>query len=86
MAEYSEYKESGIPWIGKIPSHWDIIPLRAFLELTSNKGYGHMPLLSVTREKGIVLRGDKGDDDNNNIIPEDLSNYKLVKAGDFVIQ
>ncbi len=51
MAEYSEYKESGIPWIGKIPSHWDIIPLRAFLELTSNKGYGHMPLLSVTREK-----------------------------------
>ena len=85
MAEYSEYKESGIPWIGKIPSHWDIIPLRAFLELTSNKGYGHMPLLSVTREKGIVLRGDKGDDDKNNIIPEDLSNYKLVKAGDFVI-
>ena len=32
-----------------------------------------------------MLRGDKGDDDNNNIIPEDLSNYKLVKAGDFVI-
>lgn len=44
-----------------------------------------MPLLSVTREKGIVLRGEKGDDDNNNVIPEDLSNYKLVNAGDFVI-
>ncbi len=44
-----------------------------------------MPLLSVTREKGIVLRGEKGDDDNNNVIPEDLSNYKLVHAGDFVI-
>lgn len=44
-----------------------------------------MPLLSVTREKGIVLRGEKGDDDNNNVIPEDLSNYKLINAGDFVI-
>lgn len=85
MAEYREYKDSGIPWIGRIPSHWEILPLRAFLESTSNKGHEDMPLLSVTREKGIVLRGEKGDDDNNNVIPEDLSNYKLVHAGDFVI-
>ena len=85
MAEYREYKNSGIPWIGRIPSHWEILPLRAFLESTSNKGHEDMPLLSVTREKGIVLRGEKGDDDNNNVIPEDLSNYKLVHAGDFVI-
>lgn len=85
MAEYREYKDSGIPWIGLIPSHWEILPLRAFLESTSNKGHEDLPLLSVTREKGIVLRGEKGDDDNNNVIPEDLSNYKLVNAGDFVI-
>ena len=26
MKEYSEYKESQIPWIGKIPTHWNIEP------------------------------------------------------------
>ena len=25
MERYSEYKDSGVQWIGKIPSHWDII-------------------------------------------------------------
>ena len=85
MAQYNEYRESGIPWIGKVPSHWEVKTLRAFLEATSDKGHSEMPLLSVTREKGILPRGAKGDDDNNNVIPEDLSNYKLVNRGDFVI-
>ena len=26
MREYSEYKDSQIPWIGKIPTHWNIEP------------------------------------------------------------
>ena len=25
MMEYSKYRDSGIPWIGKIPAHWNIL-------------------------------------------------------------
>lgn len=24
MKKYDSYKDSGIEWIGKIPSHWDV--------------------------------------------------------------
>jgi type I restriction enzyme S subunit len=44
-----------------------------------------LPLLSVAREKGVFVRSLTGDDDNHNAIPEDLSNYKVARAGNLVI-
>ena len=71
--------------LGEIPGHWEVTCLRRLLKRYSVKGHPNKPLLSVTREKGVILRGAKGDDGNNNIIPEDLSGYKHVKKGQFVI-
>ena len=85
MERYERYKDSGVKWIGEIPEHWEISCLRRILKKYSVKGYADKQLLSVTREKGVILRGAKGDDGNNNIIPEDLSGYKHVKKGQFVI-
>ena len=85
MERYESYKDSGVKWIGEIPEHWEISCLRRILKKYSVKGYADKQLLSVTREKGVILRGAKGDDGNNNIIPEDLSGYKHVKKGQFVI-
>lgn len=31
-----EMKESGIEWLGKIPSHWDIVPIRYLFEFKNN--------------------------------------------------
>ena len=28
MKRYESYKDSGVQWIGEIPSHWDLIPFR----------------------------------------------------------
>ena len=30
MATYESYKDSGVKWIGQIPSHWEVKKLRAF--------------------------------------------------------
>ena len=27
---YPEYQETGIPWLGEIPSHWEVVPLKYF--------------------------------------------------------
>lgn len=78
-------KDSGIPWIGVIPEHWEICKLSNFLTQFTEKNHADKPLLSVTRDKGVILRGEKGDDDNHNVIPEDLSGYKHVLPGDFII-
>ena len=85
MERYESYKDSGVKWLGEIPGHWEVSCLRRLLKRYSVKGHPNKPLLSVTREKGVILRGAKGDDGNNNIIPEDLSGYKHVKKGQFVI-
>ena len=85
MATYDNYKDSGVKWLGQIPSHWEITTLRRFLKPFSDKNHPDKPLLSVTRERGVIVRGTKGEDDNHNIIPEDLSGYKYIQQGDFVI-
>ena len=76
---YTEYKDSGVEWLGKIPSHWEAKRLGSFFEerreKVSDKDY---PALSVTM-KGIVpqletaAKTDAGD------------NRKLVLVNDFVI-
>ena len=78
-------KDSGIPWIGMIPEHWEVKMLRNFLKLVSEKGHGDMTLLSVTREQGVIERNVESKEENHNFIPDDLNNYKLVKRGQFVI-
>lgn len=85
MATYDSYKDSGVKWLGQIPSHWEVKKLRSFLQLFSERNHGDKQLLSVTRDRGVIVRGAKGDDDNHNVIPEDLSGYKHVLPGDFVI-
>ena len=42
-------------------------------------------LLSVTREEGVIERNVESKEENHNYIPDDLSNYKYVQRGQFVI-
>ncbi len=85
MQKYSKYKDSGVKWLGEIPSHWEVKHLRNFLTLFSEKGFGDSQLLSVTREKGVILRDRDNKEKNHNFVPDDLSGYKHLNAGDFVI-
>ena len=80
-------KSSGNDWIGDIPEYWSLEPLRSFITLISpdKKDDKDYQLLSVTRDKGVIIRGERGEDGNNNRIPDDLSNYKVVHKNQFVI-
>lgn len=85
MKRYSAYKDSGVKWIGEIPSHWKIMSLRNFIQLVSEKNHPQETLLSVVREQGVIVRNVESKEENHNFIPNDLSNYKLVHKGQFVI-
>ena len=85
MERYSEYKDSGIQWIGEIPIHWEVKQLRSFLTICTDKGHGDAQLLSVTREQGVIIRDKEDKDENHNFIPEDLRGYKYIEKGDFAI-
>ena len=32
MERYSEYKDSGVKWLGEIPSHWEVIPIKRIVK------------------------------------------------------
>ena len=85
MKSYSNYKDSGVKWLGQIPLHWEEKKLRYFLESFSEKNHPSEQLLSVVREQGIIVRDITSKDENHNYIPEDLSGYKLIDKGDFAI-
>lgn len=36
---YPEYKDSGVEWLGQVPAHWEVIPMRSVARLES----GHTP-------------------------------------------
>lgn len=78
-------KDSGISWIGQIPEHWEVKLLRSYLRIISIKNHPEEQLLSVVREQGVIIRNTDSKEENHNFIPEDLSGYKYVQKGQFVI-
>ena len=78
-------KYSGVEWLGEIPAHWDVVKLRQILRPVSVKNHPNLPLLSVVREKGVILRDLEDKESNHNFVPDDLSNYKVVRKKQFVM-
>lgn len=81
--KYSAYKDSGVEWLGKIPEHWEIGKLGTLLKPVSIKNRPDLPLLSITREAGVIERNIEDDSENHNFIPDDLSGYKVLNEGQF---
>lgn len=83
--EHTSFLSTNIPWLPEIPVGWEVKGLRHFLTVVSLRGCPERQLLSVTRERGVIIRDIESKEENHNFIPEDLSNYKVVEAGDFVV-
>lgn len=83
MQRYESYKPSEVAWLGNVPSQWDVQPLRAVTSLKSDKKRPDLPVLSVYREYGVILKDSR--DDNHNATSLDTSTYKVVKPGDLVV-
>ena len=81
----SAIRDSGMPRLGKVPAHWEVLKLRQVLRRHTERKRPDLPLLSVVREQGVIVRDTRSSDENHNYIPDDLSDYKVVRAGQFVI-
>ena len=50
MNRYERYKDSGIPWLGEVPDHWEIVPIRYLFQFKNNL---RIPLSAEERGKII---------------------------------
>ena len=82
---YPTYKPSGFEWLRDVPAHWDVRQLRNILAGINERNRPDLPLLSVVRERGVILRNVTDLEENHNFIPDDLTNYKVVKGGQFAM-
>jgi type I restriction enzyme S subunit len=85
LKPYPEYKDSGSRWLAKVPLHWGVHNLRTLIRSRNERNRADLPLLSVAREKGVFVRSLTDASENHNVIPEDLSNYKVARTGNLVI-
>ena len=76
-------KPSGIPWIGDIPKHWEVLRAKyVFREVDERSTTGNEELLSVSHITGVTPRSEK------NITMFKAASYvghKLCRPGDLVI-
>ena len=56
LKPYSEYKDSGLPWLGQVPGHWGMRRAKVLLRERVKKGFPNEPLLAATQSKGVVRK------------------------------
>lgn len=78
-------KDSGIEWIGEIPSHWGTDRLQWHLEevKVSNSPIQSERVLSLTIESGVIPYEDKGNQGNKS--KENYEEYKLAYPNTLVV-
>ncbi len=76
-------RESGIPWLGEIPTHWEIERTRwLFRERDERSITGEEEMLTVSHITGVTLRSEK---DVNMFEAETNEGYKICHAHDLVV-
>jgi len=78
-------RDSGIGWLGKVPSHWQTIRLASLFREAADRGVEGLPMLSVSLHTGITDK-ELDDEEMERKVSrsEDRTLYKRVKPGDLV--
>ena len=87
LKPYPAYKDSGVPWLGEVPEHWEVKRNKLFLrEVNERSEDGTEELLTVSQYTGVTRRrerlSEEGDLLTNAI---SLVGYKRVMPGDLVM-
>ncbi|MFV7480749.1 restriction endonuclease subunit S [Acinetobacter junii] len=90
--KYAEYKDSGVEWLGEIPSHWNLYSLKRSVDKCTNGFWGNEP---DGRNDLCVLRVADFNRDNftinedkltlRSVLPKEAES-RLIKKGDLLIE
>jgi type I restriction enzyme S subunit len=83
LKAYSDFKATGLPWLERIPSHWNLVPNRALVRRRKQlvgRNHHRYRLLSLTKQ-GVIVRdvaSGKGK------FSSDMGTSQEVRDGDLV--
>jgi type I restriction enzyme S subunit len=79
---YSETRDSGLPWLGDIPAHWEIKRNGSLFQQRNAVGEPDWPILEVSLRTGVRIR-EFGSTKRKQVM-SDKAKYKCATKGDFV--
>lgn len=79
-----EMKDSGLEWVGKIPSEWVSHPVYYYFGERKNKNIFGQENNLLSLSYGRVIRKDINT--NGGLLPESFNTYNIVEAGDIIIR
>jgi type I restriction enzyme, S subunit len=84
LKPYPKYKESGLPWLGQVPMHWDVRPaFGAFVpNHERNHGMKEKTVLSLSYGRIVIKPAEK----LHGLVPESFETYQIVNPGDIVLR
>tara|TARA_R110002167_G_scaffold359539_1_gene576338 strand:+ start:1623 stop:2948 length:1326 start_codon:yes stop_codon:yes gene_type:complete len=82
---YDQYKDSGVEWIGEVPSDWKVLPFKALFRMSTQKNGKDVvgDMLSVSGYRGIEVKHYEHEEQKR--AEEDLAEYRVVRKGQLVV-
>ena len=83
---YPSYRDSGKPWLGRVPAHWDVRRVKYLLrECDIRSTDGSEELLRVSQYTGVTLRSPTNNGNEPDTRAASLAGYKRVEPNDLVV-
>lgn len=83
MQKYSKYKDSGVKWLGEIPSHWEVKRWRFLLEENCKKNSDCLVRKQLQFRYGDIVQ--KSNQETDADVLETISKYTVVRPNDIMI-
>lgn len=80
LKPYPAYKESGVPWLGRIPDGWSVERNGRLFARRNENGTPDLPILEVSLRTGVRIRGFA--DGGRKQVMADLAGYRRAAQGD----
>jgi type I restriction enzyme, S subunit len=80
LRPYSEYVDSGLTWLPKIPATWSVRRNGQLFAERKETGFAELPILEVSLKTGVRLRD--MDSGQRKQVMADRAQYKRARAGD----
>ncbi len=84
---YTEYKDSGVPWLREVPEHWPIVQSRRYFALRKDRASDGDRQLTASQKWGVIYQDDFMAREGQKVVQVLLNAeiLKRVEPNDFVI-
>lgn len=83
MKRYENYKDSGVEWLGDVPSHWDMQRSKFIFKKIERKVNEEDQIVTCFRDGQVTLRANRRTEGFTNALKE--HGYQGIRKGDLVI-